>query len=137
MRIVIDTNVLISSLLHPGRVPDRVLGAILRRRDVALYDARILAEYHAVLMRPKFAFAPERVAALESSLLSVGHDVRPIAVWPGQMIDERDRMFVEVALAGGAEVLLTGNTRHYPRDLGFDVMGPTGLLGVLEEAVRR
>ena len=137
MRIVIDTNVLISALLHAGRVPDLVLGAIRRRRDIVLVDDRVLAEYRAVLARPKFSFSAERVAELESSLLAVAHELGPVAAWPVAMIDDRDRMFVEVALAGKAEVLLTGNAKHYPRDLGFEVMGPTALLGVLEAGPRR
>ncbi|MCU0694177.1 MAG: putative toxin-antitoxin system toxin component, PIN family [Polyangiaceae bacterium] len=132
IRVVIDTNVLISALLSPGRVPDLVLGVIRRRRDVVLYDQRILAEYRSVLVRPKFSFPPERVEALASSLLAVGRDVGAIEPWPGGLLDGTDRMFVEVAIAGEAEVLVTGNVKHYPRQAGFDVMGPTALLGLLE-----
>ena len=132
MRVVIDTNVLISALLNAGRVPDLVLGAILRRRDVVLYDERILDEYRSVLARPKFAACTERGREMESSLIGIGRDVGGMDVWPGELLDEGDRAFVEVALAGKADVLLTGNAKHYPRGLGFEVMGPTALLGLLE-----
>lgn len=131
MRLVIDTNVLISALLHPGRVPDLVLEAVRLRPALVLYDTRIVAEYRSVLARPKFAFGPARVEALISSLIEAGQDLGAIDAWPGALIDDDDRMFVEVAVAGRADVLLTGNAKHYPRDLGFEVMGPTGLLGLL------
>ncbi len=131
-RIVIDTNVLISALLNGGRVPDLVIETIVRQRHAVLYDHRVLREYRSVMARPKFTFAPEHVERRVASLLDVGSDVGEVEVWPGAMVDEKDRMFVEVALTGRADVLLTGNGKHYPRDLGFDVMGPTELLGVLE-----
>lgn len=136
MRIVIDTNVLISALLNAGRVPDLVLDAIVRQRHVVLYDQRGLCEYRSVMARPKFSFSLERAEGMLASLMSVGSDVGEVAAWPGEMVDETDRMFVEVALAGRGDVLLTGNGKHYPRGLGFDVMGPTELLGLLERNSR-
>jgi uncharacterized protein len=133
MRLVIDTNVLISALLNAGRVPAVVLAMVRERRDVVLYDARILAEYRSVLARPKFVSIPaERSEAMVLALIEVGQDLGEVEAWSGAMLDDDDRMFVEVAIAGKADVLLTGNTKHYPRDAGFDVMGPTALLGVLE-----
>ena len=128
MRIVIDTNVLISALLHGGRVPDLVLDAIVHQRHVVLYDHRVLREYRSVMARPKFTFAPEHAERRVASLIEIGSDVGEAGAWTGTMIDEKDRMFVEVALAGRGDVLLTGNGKHYPRELGFEVMGPTDLL---------
>ena len=54
MRLVFDTNVLVSVLLTPGGTTDRALRAAVGIRATFLYDARILAEYRAVLSRPKF-----------------------------------------------------------------------------------
>lgn len=133
MRLVIDTNILISALLTAGRVPEIVLTMIRERRDVVLYDARILAEYRSVLAKPKFdGISVERSEELVLGLIDVGRDVGEVQAWPGAMIDEDDRIFVEVAIAGNADVLVTGNTKHFPQDAGFDVMGPTVLLGILE-----
>jgi putative PIN family toxin of toxin-antitoxin system len=136
VRIVIDTNVLISALLNGGRVPDLVIDTIVRQRHVVLYDQRGLCEYRAVMARPKFSFSQERTEGMLASLMRVGSDLGEVAAWPGAMIDETDRMFLEVALAGRGDVLLTGNGKHYPRGLGFEVMGPTELLGVLEGTPR-
>jgi predicted nucleic acid-binding protein len=121
--------------LNGGRVPDLVIDTIVRQRHVVLYDHRVLGEYRSVMARPKFAFAPELAERIVASLLEVGSDVGEAEVWPGAMLDETDRMFVEVALTGKADVLLTGNGKHYPRDLGFEVMGPTELLGVLDQTL--
>ncbi len=129
MRLVVDTNVLVSALLNAGRSPDRVLCAVCERRDVVLYDQRIALEYRTVLARPKFrAIDTSRAQALVAVLLAQGQDLGAVPPWKGAMIDPHDRAFVEVALAGRADAIVTGNTRHYPLDLGFEVLGSTALL---------
>lgn len=133
MRIVVDTNVIVSALLNPGRQADRVLEAIRSRGDRVLYDRRIEQEYREVLARPKFkAIDPERAERLLHRVLGQGDLVTVGEPFASPMGDPDDRCFVEVALAGGAEVLLTGNARDFPTGLGFEVLGPTALMAVLE-----
>jgi putative PIN family toxin of toxin-antitoxin system len=129
LRLVLDTNVLVSALLHPGRVPDQLIERVRTRGHLVLYDERVAHEYATVLARPKFrAIAPARTEALLAALLGAGERVTVTAPFEGAMTDPDDRVFVEVALAGGADVLVTGNTRHYPLDLGFEVLPPAALL---------
>jgi len=45
MRLVLDTNLLVSVLLKPGSVPDRALAAIWSTGAVVLYDSRLEDEY--------------------------------------------------------------------------------------------
>jgi putative PIN family toxin of toxin-antitoxin system len=132
MKLVIDTNVIVSALLNTERVPAITVRRILELRCVVLYDARILEEYRTVLGRPKFASIPcARAEELVNSLISIGHNVGTIHAFSRPLVDATDLAFVEVAIAGEADVLVTGNEKHYPRDLGFAVMGPTALLGLL------
>lgn len=131
MRLVFDTNVLVSALLNPGRTPDLALSAAFEAGVVALVDARVEAEYREVLSRPKFRkVAPARRDALLEALLSRSERVEaaPVAV---ALIDDDDRVFIEVALAGEADGIVTGNAKHYPTDLGFEVLSPTALLARL------
>lgn len=133
MRVVIDTNVLISAWLKPGSVPDRALSAIWKRGAVVVYDARIAEEYREVGTRPKFrAAAPARLEELLTALLGRGEELAAVAAWDGAMADESDRIFVEVALAGRAHAIVTGNLKHYPTNLGFDVQPPATLLATLD-----
>lgn len=129
-RLVVDTNVVVSALLHPERTPAQAL--VAARRCTILVDARIEAEYRSVLARKKFASIPaaDRDALLDS-LLSRAERVVTIA-YATSMTDEDDRMFVEVALAGGADAIITGNTKHFPSTLPVEVIGPTELLRRLE-----
>lgn len=132
-RLVVDTNVLVAALLHPDRTPARCLARIAAEGHVVLVDAHIEAEYRDVLGRPKFrAVPPAQREALLAALL--GSCARVTVATPSTqpMIDGDDRAFVDVALAGAADAVVTGNGRHYPTDLGFAVLSPAALLAALD-----
>ena len=132
MRVVVDTNVLVSALLTPGRTPDLCLGALRARRAAVLVDARVEAEYREVLGRPKFrAVDGARRATLLEGLLAGCVRVGEAPRFEGALLDDDDRVFIEVALAGRADALLTGNARHYPQGVGFEVLSPAAMLARL------
>ncbi len=82
-----------------------------------------------MLARPKFKkIDPALAAALIARIVSQGHAVADVATWPGLMNDDDDRIFVEVALTGRADAIITGNVRDFPHDLGFYVQQPANLL---------
>jgi putative PIN family toxin of toxin-antitoxin system len=128
LRLVIDTNVIVAALLHPGRTPDRAIQAILGGGGRVLYDERVEREYREVLGRRKFAAIP--VERRDRMLLRLLDGAESIASVPldGAMIDEDDRVFVEVGLAGRADAIVTGNPRHFPAHLGLEVLSPGALL---------
>jgi putative PIN family toxin of toxin-antitoxin system len=135
LRLVIDTNVVISALLKPGSVPDRVMSSLWSegRAATVLYDARIADEYRDVATRPKFrAILPGRLDALLAMLHARGERLTHVAAWSGAMTHENDRRFVEVALEGHAHAIVTGNLKHYPSDLGFEVQPPASVLVMLD-----
>ena len=132
VRLVFDTNVLVSALLNPGRTPDLALAAARHAAVTVLIDDRIEAEYREVLARPKFRKVdPAKREALLTEMLTGCERVTVAAPFEGALIDADDRVFVEVALAGHALALVTGNTKHYPTDLGFEVLTPAALLARL------
>lgn len=132
MRVVVDTNVLVSAMLGPGRVPDKLLTTLFERRVHLLYDARIRAEYADVVRRPKFRAIPvERRERMLADLLAVGTELRDVAPYAGLLADPDDRVFIEVALAGRADALITGNLKDYPQGLGFEVLPPATALARL------
>ena len=61
MRLVVDTNVIVSGLLNGAGFPGKLINAILRGEITVVYSEPILAEYREVLVRPKFGFDAELV----------------------------------------------------------------------------
>ena len=112
--MVLDTNVLVSGFLAPGGPPGRTLDLVLRGDLELAVDDRIRAEYDDVLRRPALALPTEEVAILPGFLAERAARVsaRPLALG---LPDVDDEMFVEVAREAGADALVTGNLRHYPR----------------------
>jgi putative PIN family toxin of toxin-antitoxin system len=115
MKVVVDTNVLISALLSPAGPPAQILNLVLNGRLTVLYDNRMLSEYREVMRRPKFRFEADAVEALLEFIGAEGEYV-VAEPQPAPIKDEDDRAFYEVALSGGARRLVTGNASHYPRD---------------------
>ena len=113
MRIVLDTNVLVSGVLKPHSIPGSILNAILDERVSVLVDDRILFEYRDVLERPKFDFPPNYVESVLEFFEHRGDYVTAPPV-PEQLLDSADLPFYEVAIAGVADFLVTGNGRHFP-----------------------
>jgi len=129
MRIVLDTNVLVSGLLSPFGAPGHVVRMVSSGVLTVCYDARVIQEYRAVLLRRKFSFEKQDVDALLDQVEASGMLTAPEPL-PKNLPDPDDAVFLEVALAGGAECLVTGNIRHYParRRHGMLVLPPAGFL---------
>jgi putative PIN family toxin of toxin-antitoxin system len=117
MRAVVDTNVLVSGLINPRGAPGRIVDHLLAGAFTALYDDRVLSEYRAVLVRPVFGF---RAADVDTLIDAIERDGEAVVttVWAGTLPDPTDVPFLEVALAGRADALVTGNARHFRPILG-------------------
>jgi uncharacterized protein len=126
MIIVLDTNVLVSGLLTPFGSSGEIIRMVSTGKLILEYDSRILSEYREVLNRPKFQFDKELVEAIIDFIKSNGHAVSasPLKI---QLSDPDDAPFLEVAIEGDSECLITGNKKHYPAKMckGFRVLSPT------------
>src|SRR5687767_1264965 len=102
---------------NPPAKPARILALVRSGRITPQFDERILAEYGEVLARPRFGFNPVDVALLLADLNALGEHVAAQA--SGLSVPDPDDLpFIEVALAGRAEALVTGNVRHFPKESG-------------------
>ena len=129
MKIVLDTNVLVSGLLQPYGPSGQIVRLVASGELVLCYDPRVLAEYREVLLRKKFSFDPERIDALLEEIRASGIPVaaRPLAV---RLSDPDDEPFLEIAQSGGAQCLVTGNLKHYPAEArqGVEVHSPRSFI---------
>lgn len=114
MRMVIDTNIIVSALLSPNGAAYQVLSDVLDGKYEVFVSEEIFQEYVDVLHREKFGFNEDIIVYLLDWF-------RNNAVWVEvtksdmPMPDEKDREFFDVARSCRAR-LLTGNIKHYPVD---------------------
>jgi putative PIN family toxin of toxin-antitoxin system len=137
MKIVLDTNVLVSGLLkshsHAGTIVRMVAGGLLQ----VVYDARILTEYREVLNRPKFGFEKVEIGDILTQIemegiLAAG---RPL---PEKLPDPDDEPFLEAALVVDGTVLVTGNKKHFPASANQKVvvLNPGEFISFYRETVQ-
>ncbi len=122
---MIDTNILVASLIQPAGFCGRLLDLVVDGAVDACVDDRILAEYEDVLPRRKFHLPPEKIQTTldffrQSSIPVIAHPLTVV------LPDPDDLPFLEVAASGHA-ILVTGNRRHFPK-------AATGTLPVLSPA---
>lgn len=114
MQIVLDTNVLVSGLLSATGPPGRIVEAALAGHVQLVFDIAIRREYEDVLRRPELALPPGRVDDLFATIDEFGQRVAVVPSWATELPDPNDGVFLAVA-AATENVLVTGNTRHFPQ----------------------
>jgi uncharacterized protein len=135
VRIVLDTNVVVSGSLGATSPPGRVIDSLYAGDLVPLHDDRILDEYAAVLARPKFDLDPDDAAWFLVVVRYGEHVTAPPL--PLTVPDPSDLKFIEVAVAGGADAVVTGNARHFrvaEGRLAVPVVSPRRLVEMLRTA---
>ena len=130
MKVVLDTNVLISGMLNPSGPPGQIIDFM--RSDVLqlVVDDRILAEYIDVLRRDyflKYYTESDREDIIE--YLSKNTHYSSSSVVVHDMPDKGDTPFIEMAITEDVP-LITGNIKHFPKQLrkGCIVISPAQFL---------
>jgi len=114
VKVVIDTNVIVSGLLKPFSPSGEIVRMVADGKIQICYDARILLEYDQVLRREKFGFDPSLVAILMDLIKEIGlcFTGSPLKI---HLPDQADEMFVEAASDSQCRILITGNGKHFPQ----------------------
>lgn len=114
LRLVIDTNILVSAALKPDGLQRTVFVLAITKPARLYVTEAVLAEYREVLARPELKIRKglrEQLLQLvrnHARLVRLAHTLR-IAKDPG------DDKFLECADAARADYLVTGNQRHFPK----------------------
>ncbi|HEY6328609.1 MAG TPA: putative toxin-antitoxin system toxin component, PIN family [Blastocatellia bacterium] len=114
IKLVVDTNVIISANIKQRGAESRLLDLILDRRLQLYVSQPILAEYEGVLSRPKFRLDPRRVEDAIEAIRSTCTIVTPSKLLSVSN-DDPDNRFLECAEEAVADFLVTGNKRHFRR----------------------
>ncbi len=107
MRVVFDTNILVSALTLPGGRADSALRRIVGGEDFLAVSRPIIDELLSVLAR-KFSYDREALSRVAVFLADLGEMAEPrqsLRI----LADEPDNRILECAVAGGADLIVTGD----------------------------
>ncbi|MBO4699515.1 putative toxin-antitoxin system toxin component, PIN family [bacterium] len=114
--VVIDTNVLVSSLLKRDSIPAKILDLVISGIIVPLFNEEILKEYAEVLSRKEFCFSVEDIGKLLNFIVQKGLLLEKTEVQE-ILPDPDDAVFYEIVMSARKNrdaYLVTGNIRHFP-----------------------
>lgn len=114
LRLVIDTNVLVSAAIKPDGLQRTVVLLALAKPARWYVSDAILSEYTTVLARPELKIRRSLRQQLVQLIKNHTHIVAPSRL-PFITTDPADNIFVECADAARADYLITGNQRHFPK----------------------
>jgi putative PIN family toxin of toxin-antitoxin system len=126
VKIVLDTNVLISGIFNPSGPPGRIVDFLRNGFLQLVIDDRIFSEYSDVLRRKYFLrYFEESEREDVVDYISKNSYYTSTRVVVHNMPDEGDVPFLEIALSENIP-LVTGNLKHYPKRLtkGCTVLSP-------------
>jgi uncharacterized protein len=132
MKVVLDTNVLISGIFFGG-VPGNVLDAWMRGRFEIYVTPKILSEYESVLC----FFAREETQHLQErwlvALSEHVHYVMDPALYPKVCRDPHDDKFLYCAAVAQVDYLVTGDKdlKTLQGSCSFKILSPRSFLSVL------
>ena len=129
---VIDTNVIVSSFLKKGSIPDQVVSLALDGPIIPLIHEDILKEYKDVLLRNKFDLPEQDINDFISDLVDRAHFLDTTKT-DEMFIDQKDIVFYEITLTAKKEkdaYLITGNKKHFPNE-PF-IVTPREMLDIIE-----
>lgn len=114
LRLVIDTNVVVSAALRPDGLQRTVILLAMTKPAHWYVSNDILSEYATVMARPELRIRKPLRQQLRQLIRNHTRKVRPSPL-PQIAFDPADNIFVECADAARADYLITGNQRHFPK----------------------
>jgi len=114
-RVLYDANIWVSAVAYPGSVPDQ---AILLGRSALvqfIISEPLIAQIRRTLLGPRFGHSMTAVRNTELSIRALSEVITPTVTLSVITTKESDNRVLECAVAGGADVIVTGDRKHLLR----------------------
>ena len=130
---VIDTNVLVSSMLKRNSLPGKIMDYVVLGKIVPLLNKNILTEYIEVISRNGFGFSNESIEKIKALFNETGIFLERTKT--EEIFDDPDDIvFYEIVLTArkiDEAYLITGNKKHFPGK--HYVVSPREMLDIIEK----
>lgn len=113
MRVIVDTNIIVSGLISPSGPPGKIVDAFLQGFLISVVSPATLAELEAVLVRPRLRTLFEHAGIDATEFFAQFRELAELIEPDPTNIpvrDEDDRIFLDLAVARPpVEFLITGD----------------------------
>ena len=132
MRVVLDTNVLVSAFRSREGVAFRLVSLLREGQFEICVSVPLVLEYEAVLHRATDLGGKEILSVIRF-LCSVAHRQKVFFLWRPSLPDPKDDMVLELAVASRAKYIVTFNGKHFAAAgrFGIQVVTPKAFLDVI------
>ncbi|MFA6107081.1 MAG: putative toxin-antitoxin system toxin component, PIN family [Patescibacteria group bacterium] len=132
LKVVLDTNIIVSAMHRNEGSPALIVSSVLNGKLKLCLSDEIFSEYAGVLNRPRFRYLDR--PAVKKVLAQLNK--KSLRVCPKETIDiikddPEDNKFLECATEARADFLITGNKKHFP----FSKFGKTAVMSPGEFAL--
>lgn len=137
LRIVIDTNVLVSALRSARGASFELLRRLPLRTYRAVITVPLMMEYTDVLHRSGMVPISSAAADAVLDMMCAEAETQPVFfLWRPQLRDPKDEMVLEAAVNGTADYLVTHNIKDFAAATTFSVqvVTPARFLNLLDGA---
>jgi len=136
LRVVLDTNIIVSGLLSPRGAPSAILDSATSKRFRCFVSESLIEEYSDVLSRDHLHIDQRKAARFIKAFREIAAFVRPREKVVAAR-DADDDKVIECAVEAEADFLVTGNTRDFPKQFhGVRVVTARDFLVILESSPR-
>jgi putative PIN family toxin of toxin-antitoxin system len=131
IRVVLDTNIIVSALLNPLGPPAQVFSLAVDGAVQLCVSGKVYDEYEDVIRRPRLGRSEKEISAALRVIRETGFWVKPTRAIRA-CTDPDDDIFLECAQAGGADYVVTGNIKDFPSSwLEIGIVTPRRFLDIL------
>lgn len=128
MIVVIDTNVLVSALLSPSGFPSQIIQLWQNNELEVAISKETKTEYQQVLIEIAARY-PAKIQSAEMNILLGNLTINTIIQTQHPLYttkDPEDNKFIECAIESHAQIIITGNQKHFPQAYynGIPVLSP-------------
>ena len=109
MRLIVDTNILVSAFVFKSETADNVV-RFAAKKHTLLFSESTFKELKSTLLKEKFAEIVElpTIRNLIFNLVRIGEFIEP-KIEITECRDHKDNKFLELAVAGNADCIVTGD----------------------------
>ena len=135
LKVIFDTNVIVSAALHEESLPALLLSLGLEGKVRFFVSPALLNEYETVLKRPRFKLGHQETADLIEKIKQKAVMVTPTRELEILKEDETDNRILECAAKAKVDFVITGNKRHFPFEdfKGSKIVTPREFINHLSE----